>query len=125
MKGEDGSAGFLGRCGGFKTSKALRDCGGSLSTAICRDLTTGRATADGSSQLQLERGQRYWVGKVSGDYWVVVRKIKGGDVHLIVKSNRFPKLVSQTLWRSNITRERPDVSFEAVDVLVLGDSAGY
>ena len=102
-----------------------RSCGGLLSTAICRDLTTGRATVDNSSRLQLEDGQRYWIGKVSGDYWVVVRKTKGGDVHLIVKCNRFPKVLSQTFWKSNVIREMPDVNFEAVDVLILGGIAGY
>ena len=95
--------------------------GGLLSTAVCRDLTMERATADDSSQLQLEDGQRYWVGKVSGDCWVVVRKVKDDDVCLIVRSNRFPKVLSQNFWRSNVLRERPDVSFEAEDVLVLGD----
>ena len=102
-----------------------RNCGGLLSTAICRDLTTGRVTEDTSSRLQLEDGQRYWIGKVSGDYWVVVRKTKGGDVHLIVKCNRFPKVLSQTFWKSNVIREMPDVNFEAIDVLVLGSIAGY
>ena len=95
--------------------------GGLLSTAVCRDLTMERATAGDSSQLQLEDGQRYWVGKVSGDYWVVVRKVKDDDVRLIVRCNRFPKVLSQKFWRSNVLRERPDVSFEAEDVLVLGD----
>ena len=83
----------------------------------------GRATADCPPRLQLEDGQRYWVGKVGSDYWVIVRKVKGGDVHLIVKCNRFPKVLAQTFWKSNVLRERPDVNFEAVDILVLGDVA--
>lgn len=102
-----------------------RDSRGLLSTAVCRDLTKGRASQDASSRLQFEDGHRYWVGKVGGDYWVVVHGLKDGDVHLIVKCNRFPKVLSQTLWKSNVMRERPDVGFEAIDVMVLADIAGY
>ena len=98
-----------------------QDRGGLLATAVCRDLSTERATAHTAMHLQLESGQRYWIGKVGGAYFVVVREMKDGDVHLIVKCNRFPKVLSQSFWRSNVIRERPDVSFNAVDVLVLGD----
>ena len=94
--------------------------GGLLSTAVCQGFTMGRATGELSSPLWLEDGQRYWVGKVSGDYWVVVHKVENDDIHLVVKCNRFPKVLSQTFWKSNVMRERPDVSFDAVDVLVLG-----
>lgn len=71
-----------------------QDCGGLLSTAVCRGLIMGGATANTSAQLQLEDGQRYWVGKIAGDYWMVVRKPKDGDLHLFVKCNRFPKILA-------------------------------
>ena len=98
-----------------------QDHGGLLSTAVCHDLTTERAMAYTPSKLQLKDGQRYWVGKVGGDFWVIVREAKDGDMHLIVKCNRFPKMLSQKLVGRNVIRERPDVNFKAEYVLVLGD----
>ena len=104
------------------SAPSWQDWGGTrgiLSTTVCRDLTMEKATAGGPSPLRLEDGQRYWVGKVGGDHWVLVRKSKSCDeVHLIVNRNRFPKVLSQTFWKSNVLRERPDVNFDAVDVLV-------
>ncbi len=44
-------------------------------------------------------------------------------MQLFVKCNRFPKMLAQTFWKSNVIRERPDVNFEAEDVLVLGDES--
>ena len=102
-----------------------QDCQGLLSTAVCRGLTTGGATANTSAQLQLEDGQRYWVGKIAGDYWVVARKPKDGDVQLVVKCNRFPKMLAQTFWKPNVIRERPDVNFDAEDVLILGGESWH
>lgn len=99
-----------------------QDYGGFLSTAVCRDFTAERATAYSPSMLlHLEDGQRYWIGKVGGDFWVMVRKSKDGDMHLFVKGNRFPKVLSQKLVGRNVIRERPDVTFEAEDALVLGE----
>ena len=57
-------------------------------------------TAGNSSQVQLRDGPRYWV-KGSGDYWVVVRKVDDGDVHLIVKFYRIPEVLSPTFWKHN------------------------
>ena len=97
-----------------------QDYGGFLSTAVCHDLTAQRALAyTRSDLLDLKDGQRYWVGKVGGDFWVIVRKANKGDTHLFVKCNRFPKVLSQKLVGRNVIRERPDVNFEAEDVVVL------
>ncbi|CAF9939927.1 MAG: hypothetical protein ALECFALPRED_008377 [Alectoria fallacina] len=99
--------------------------GGVLSTAVCPDLTAGKYTAATSSQLRLEEGQRYWFGKIGGEHYVVVRKTKDGDVYLFVRRNRIPKAVAQKVVGRNVLREKPDVTFEAVDVLVLGDEGGH
>ena len=106
-----------------------QDYGGFLSTAVCHDLTTAqRATTtnnppSSSSLLHLRDGQRYWVGKIGGAFWVLVREAKDEDeeMHLSVKCNRFPKMLSQKLVGRNVIRERPDVTFEAEDVIVLRD----
>ena len=75
-----------------------QDYGGFLSTAVCHDLTAQRAMANTPSNLlHLEDGQRYWVGKVGGDFWVIVREANDGEMHLSVKCNRFPKVLSQKL----------------------------
>ena len=99
-----------------------QDYGGFLSTAVCHDLTAQRGIAyTPSDLLHLKDGQRYWVGKVGGDFWVIVREANDGDMHLFVKCNRFPKMLSQKLVGRYVIRERPGVSFEAKDVLVLGE----
>ena len=99
-----------------------QDYGGFLSTAVCHDLTAQRAMAyTPSDLLHLKDGQRYWVGKVGGDFWVVVREANDGDMHLFVKCNRFPKMLSQKLVGRYVIRERPGVGFEAEDVLILGE----
>ena len=97
-----------------------QDYGGFLSTAVCHDLTAQRAMGNTRSNLlHLEDGQRYWVGKIGGDCWVIVREAKDGEMHLSVKCNRFPKMLSQKLVGRNIIRERPDVTFKAENVIVL------
>ena len=99
-----------------------QDYGGFLSTAVCHDLTAQRATVNTASNLvHLKEGQQYWVGKIGGDFWVIVREAKDRERHLSVKCNRFPKMVSQKLVGRNVIRERPDVNFEAEDVIVLRD----
>ena len=98
-----------------------QDYGGFLSTAVCHDLTAERAMAYTPYKLHLEDAQRYWVGKIGGEFWVIARKAKDGDMHLFVKCNRFPKMLSQKIVGRNVIRERPDVNFEAEDVLVLGE----
>ena len=102
-----------------------QEAGGFLSTAVCPDLTAGKYTAATLSQLRLEEGQRYWFGKIGGEHYVVVRKIKDGDVYLFVRRNRIPKAVAQKVVGRKVLREKPDVTFEAVDVLVLGDEGGH
>ena len=97
-----------------------QDYGGFLSTAVCHDLTAQRAMANiPSNLLHLKDGQRYWVGKVGGDFWVIVHEAKDDEMHLSVKCNRFPKMLSQKLVGRNVIRERPGVEFEAEDVIVL------
>ena len=97
-----------------------QDYGGFLSTAVCHDLTAQRPMANAPSNLlHLKDGQRYWVGKVGGDFWVIVREANDGEMHLSVKCNRFPKMLSQKLVGRNVIRERPGVEFEAEDVIVL------
>ena len=99
-----------------------QDYGGFLSTAVCHDLTAQRAMANTPSNLlHLKDGQRYWVGKVGGDFWVIVREAKDDEMHLSVKCNRFPKVLSQKLVGRNVIRERPGVKFEEEDVVVLKD----
>ena len=78
-----------------------------------------------SSQLRLGDGQKYWVGKTGGDYFLVIRKFTEGGVRLVVRHNRLPKVVSQKVLRLNVVRERPDVNLDAEDVLVLGDECGH
>lgn len=99
--------------------------GGFLSTAMCRDLTAAKPAVAIPSHLRLEDGQKYWIGKIGGDYWVAVRRTKDGDVRLSVKHNRFPKFVSQTLFHFDVIRERPDLDFDAEDVVVGGDEDGH
>ena len=97
-----------------------QDYGGFLSTAVCHDHTAQRAMVNTSSNLlHLKEGQQYWVGKIGGDFWVIVREAKDYERRLSVKCNRFPKMVSQKLVGRNVIRERPDVNFEAEDVIVL------
>lgn len=95
--------------------------GGFLSTAVCRDLTAGTSMAATFCRLRLTDGQRYWVGKIDSDYWLVVRKTQDSDVGLYVKRNRIPKAVAQKILRLDVIRERPEVDFDAEDVLVWGD----
>lgn len=97
-----------------------QDYGGFLSTAVCHDLTAQRAMTNAPPNLlHLKDGQRYWVGKICGDFWVIVREAKDDEMHLSVKCNRFPKMLSQKLVGQNVIRERPDVNFAAEDVIVL------
>ncbi|CAF9911764.1 hypothetical protein IMSHALPRED_010567 [Imshaugia aleurites] len=78
-----------------------------------------------SSQLRLEDDQKYWVRKIGGEYWVWVRKVKHGEVRLLVKRNRVPKVVARRVLRSGFILEMPDMNFEAEDVLVLGYEGGH
>ena len=98
-----------------------QDCNGFLSTAVCHDLTAAERAKTHNPFKWLKDDQRYWVGKVGGNFWVIARRSKDGDMHLLVKCNRFPKILSQKLVGRDVIRERPDVSFNAEDVLVLGE----
>lgn len=46
--------------------------GGLLSPAVCHNLTAEKSMAAMSFQSRLEDGQKYWVGKIGGGYFVVV-----------------------------------------------------
>lgn len=100
-----------------------QEAGGFLSTAVCQDSTAEKhmmAMPSCSRKLTLEDGQRYWVGKVGGDHLVSVHKKGIRDVCLSVRDNRIPKAVSKLLVK-NVIREKPGVTFDAEDVLVVGD----
>lgn len=103
----------------------LQQPGDFLFTSIYRHLTDRNSVAETSSQLRLEDGQKYWVGKIGGGYFVVVRKTTEGDVRLVVRHNRIPKVVSQKVLRLKVVRERPDVNLDAEGVLVLEDECGH
>lgn len=99
--------------------------GGFLSTAMCRHLTAERSKVAVSSSLRLEDDQKYWIGKTCGDYLVVVRRTKDGDVRLFVKHNPYPKIVSLKVFKFNVIRERPSEDFDAEDVVVWGGEDGH
>ena len=90
-----------------------------LSTAVCRDLTTMGIAPKSLDHWRLEEGKRYWIGKVGGDCWVLVRRNNKGEPQLFVRGNRFPKALSHTFWKLDVLRERPDASFEAEEVIVF------
>ena len=89
------------------------------------DLTAEKSKTAIFTESRLEYGQRYWVGKVGGDYWVAVHKTKDGNVGLYVKRKPFPWMVSQRLLKFRVIRERPNMDFDAEDVVVWGDEDGY
>ena len=60
-----------------------------------------------------------------GDYWVAVHKTRDGNVGLYVKRNPYPRMVSQRLLKFRVIRERPNMNFDAEDVVVWGDEDGH
>lgn len=90
-----------------------------LSTAVCRDITAMNLAPKTLDPWRLEEGKRYWIGKAGGDCWVLIHKNNQGEPQLFVRGNRFPKVLSHSLWKLNVLRERPDTSFVAEEVIVF------
>ena len=90
-----------------------------LSTAVCRNITATTLAPKTLDPWRLEEGKRYWIGRAGGDCWVLVRRNSKGEPQLFIRINRFPKVLSHSLWKLDVLRERPDTTFVAEEVIVF------